>query len=309
MLLRNVTVPLHWKTVSIACESSVYSSSCGCSIHRRHYPCAGDVEQIASAVFVHGLGDHCGRHEHTLSRFVNRGIACTTFDLPGHGKSDHPRGYIDSIDDVHTLICETSEYADRRSNRSTPIGLLGHSMGAFLSLDFLSSHPNTYDFSWLSSPLIDAGWNKSRWLHYGAHILGVAAPRFSIHSGVSSSACKRDPERIRETERDDLVHRRLSMRLGKILLTRSKLLKARAAQINPKLQLLVTHGSEDVICPSNLSRELFNQLPLRRKQYVHLEGMLHEPFNDIGSETFFAALESWLDQLTETWRKSSDLAA
>jgi hypothetical protein len=38
-------------------------------------------------------------------------------------------------------------------------------------------------------------------------------------------------------------------------------------------------------------------MPNREKRYVHLEGLLHEPFNDIGCEAFFDALGDWLNRL------------
>ena len=174
-------------------------------------------------------------------------------------------------------------------------------MGGFLALDYLARHPDQCSFSWVSSPLIDARWNRSSWLQLASRLLGIAAPQFSIHSGVRSGASTRHPKRILETQSDPLMHRRLTMRLGKLLLDATGQLPELASHMDPALRLLITHGSIDTICPSNLSQHFFDQLPLTDKRYALLDGMLHEPFNDIGSEAFFDALNTWLNDLSCGW--------
>ncbi|MCB1094496.1 MAG: alpha/beta fold hydrolase [Verrucomicrobiae bacterium] len=257
-------------------------------------------------MFLHGLGDHGGRHAAVLEQFVKRGIVCVAPDLPGHGLSDGQRGFIPSLDAVHSIISENLAWVrDQVGNPLSPGGLLGHSMGGFLSLDYLARYPDEFAFAWTSSPLIDARWNQSKWLQVAVGVLGKAIPRLSISSRVTSGACKRNPQRILETQRDKLVHRRLSVGLGRLLLMATAQIPGLIHRIHPDLRLLITHGSNDVICPSHLSRELFDQMPNRDKNYAHLEGLLHEPFNDIGCEAFFNALGQWLDRLDLTqWCQS-----
>jgi alpha-beta hydrolase superfamily lysophospholipase len=61
-----------------------------------------------TVVYVHGHGDHTGRHIGLFERFGRSGIAVFAFDLRGHGRSPGPRGHIDSwrvfIDDVAAAV-------------------------------------------------------------------------------------------------------------------------------------------------------------------------------------------------------------
>lgn len=232
-----------------------------------------------------------------LRHFVGRGIHCVAPDLPGHGHSDEVRGFIPSLEAVDAIVLENLAWVREQAGRDVPAGLLGHSMGGFLTLNHLSRHPGNFEFAYTSSPLIDARWNKSRWLQLLARVLNHAWPRFSVANGIAPAACRRDPARIREAERDRLMHRRVSMRLGRLLLRASEELPQIASRMDTDLSLLITHGSDDPVCPSELSYRLFRALPVRDKQFALLDGLLHEPFNDLGSDAYFDSLTTWLRQL------------
>ena len=47
-----------------------------------------------AAILVHGHGDCAERHASTVTPLLDRGIACTAIDLPGHGYSPGKRGHI-----------------------------------------------------------------------------------------------------------------------------------------------------------------------------------------------------------------------
>ena len=287
------------------CEEETYTSSVGHSIFRRHFipQRSGQDDVTGVAVFVHGLGDHSGRHTQAIEKFVRKGIYCVAPDLPGHGHTEGTRGFIQSIETVHTIIKENLEHVRTEIQPNAPVGLLGHSMGGFFALHYLAEFPSCFNFSWISSPLIDASWRRSRLLQTAAQVLGVIYPKFTIHSNVPSSACSRDPQRLLETQKDPLKHKKLTMRLGKMLLNETARLEGMIQNIDPELRILVTHGSQDAICPSALSQELFQQLPEENARYALFEGMLHEPFNDIGSDAFFQELQLWLDELTVVSKK------
>ncbi|MDA0813208.1 MAG: alpha/beta fold hydrolase [Verrucomicrobia bacterium] len=275
-------------------KDDTYASAAGFSTFRKHYMPEEGVPIQGIAVFVHGLGDHGSRYGRVLERFVQRGVYCIAPDLPGHGRSEGKRGFIPSMDAVHSIIGENLAYL-RSLHSDVPAGILGHSMGGFLALDHVSRNPDGIHFCWASSPLIDASGHRGKVMQTAARLLSRLAPAFSIHNGIRSGACKRDPERILETENDPLMHRRLSMRLGQQLLNATAQLQDTVAGMSPELRLLITHGSDDTICPTALSQTLFPMLPAKQKRYALLDGLLHEPFNDIGRDAFYHELNSWLD--------------
>ena len=92
------------------------------------------------------------------------------------------------------------------------------------------------------------------------------------------------------------MHRKLTVRLGSILVKTARELDRLAPQVNPQLRLLMTHGSDDTVCPPEFSRAFFDRLPVQRKSYRVLEDALHEPFTGASRDTFFATLEGWVQR-------------
>ncbi len=277
---------------TVKISSHTYTSRLGLSIHRRDMipvspPAAG-------AIFLHGLGDHAARHQTHLRHFTDRGIYCTGIDLPGHGLSGGKRGCRQGAEGAFVLIEEALRHLRGRVPAESPIGLIGHSMGGFFALNYLVTHPRVFDFAWISSPLIDPRKAARPGVRLLIHCLGTVWPGFTVQSGVRSEMCKRDPEMIEEARNDPLVHRHFSAGLGRALLRRAATLQRSAGRMRRDFRLLMTHGSDDPICPSGLSREYFDRLSSRRKRYVLFQGLLHEPFNDIGREEVHETLGGWL---------------
>ncbi len=277
-----------------------YKSGTGLRVHRHEFlPDHGEPGSAhAGLIFLHGLGDHAGRHQRHIRYFAERGIHCVGIDLPGHGLTEGKRGYIrGGMKTVEALIQENVSYLRERLPAGAELGLAGHSMGGFLSLYYLTEHPETFDFAWISSPLIDPAFRVSRFLRWAARAVHAVCPRYTLRSKVRSHMCKRDPEEIENSAKDPLVHRCLTLSLGVMLLKHAPQLSLRCRNLGPKLKLLITHGSDDEVCPSLLSKLYFDQLTLPAKRYEIFEGLLHEPFNDIGREKVFEAIEDWLEAL------------
>ena len=284
-------------------DAEFYRSPLGLKVYRRRFRPEGAA--TAGAVFVHGLGEHSGRHDRHLQLFAQQGIQCVAIDLPGHGLSDGPRGHITSMEVVMNLIHENVENLRTEVGTDRQIGLLGHSMGGFFSLCYFTHFPNAIDFSWISSPLIDPA-SKVSWLKRSlATMIERLHPQFTLRSGVTSHLCKRDEAEIAATRADDLVHRQMTVRLGAILVNAARALQQSAHQMHPELKLLMTHGGEDLICPPAFSRAFFDRLPCQGKEYALFQGLLHEPFNDIGKEDFYERLESWIIDLGPSLGESS----
>lgn len=278
-------------------RSETYTSRNGRRVYRRELLPDAGTEITGGLIFLHGLGDHSGRHLRHLRYFADRGLHCVCLDLPGHGRTHGPRGYISRMRTVIRMVDENVEFLRRSLPEGAQVGIAGHSMGGFLSLYYLTEKPEVFDFAWISSPLIDPGHGISRMVRIIGRVLSLIFPRLALRSKVRSSQCKRDPEEIQASRADPLVHRYMTLALGAMLLKHSPELSLRCQNLSPRLKLLITHGSEDVICPSHFSRLYFDQLTLPMKRYELFEGLLHEPFNDIGKEQVFAALENWLDEM------------
>lgn len=271
-----------------------YRSSSGLRAYRRQFLPTGTVR--AGAVFIHGLGEHSGRHQRHLELFAHHGIHCIAFDLPGHGLTGGPRGHIASLEIVQQLIDENAAILRTEIGKNRHLGLLGHSMGGLLSLDYLTRFPNEFDFSWISSPLIDPA-SKASWLKLQlVMMIERVHPKFTLHGGVNSRLCKRDEAELASTRTDELVHRQMTVRLGSILIQSSYSLQENAMNMHAELKLLMTHGGNDQICRPEPARALFDRLPCMLKDYTLFPDLLHEPFNDTGKEAVYERLESWVSK-------------
>ncbi len=244
----------------------------------------------AGALLLHGLGEHGGRHEESLARLAAHGIHCRTFDWPGHGRSGGRRGHMESIDTIISLVEEQHRALRQAIGPDKPMGLLGHSMGGFFALYMLARFPQMANFSWISSPLINPRANATWLKRILVRGIDRLFPQFPISSGIKTAQCRVGPAH----RRDPLMHRKLTVRLGTILIDVAQDLQRLVPQFNPGLHLLITHGSDDAVCPPEFSRALFDRLPVRRKTYHLFQNALHEPFTGPSSTEFFATLEAWV---------------
>jgi len=270
-----------------------FTSATGRRIFRRTLLPTASVR--SGVLVLHGLGDHIARHDNHLRTFVDRGVICCGIDLPGHGRSEGLRGHIDSMQTVLDLLDETVEHLRELLPSGAPVGLVGHSMGGFLGLYYLAERPGLFDYAWISSPLIDAR-KHGHWLMRALlHLAGFFWPTLTIRSRVRSKWCKRDAGALAATQSDPFVHRNISLALIRMLLCAAPRLLQRKWEGD--LELLMTHGGRDRICPARLSESFFRKLPFPNKRYCHFADLLHEPFNDIGRESVLEEVERWLDQL------------
>lgn len=253
-------------------------------------------------VLLHGLGDYLLRYEAVAHFFVNRGFACEGVDFPGHGKSPGQRGHIPSWEVLLRSLDESLErLRDLAGSDAAPLGLFAHSMGAYVSLDYLSQRPEKVRFAWLSSPLIQPSYGRPQWLLRLAEPLGKWLPRIPYDTGVRSADCVADGgKRTSMGELDRYLHHRTTLGFGRELVRREKGLGRSLQGWSRDLDLLVTHGTKDRVCPYELSRHFFAGLPGARTRFLPLEGERHEPLHGGGAERAFAAASKWLEEVAST---------
>ncbi len=109
-----------------------------------HHWAPESLDSVRAAVHVvHGMGEHGARYERLAGELCARGFAVYAADCRGHGKTaDSPEelghfadagGWEKVIGDVHALSARIAA-----SHSGRPRLLLGHSMGSFIALDYLT---------------------------------------------------------------------------------------------------------------------------------------------------------------------------
>jgi alpha-beta hydrolase superfamily lysophospholipase len=246
-------------------------------------------------VLLHGMGEHAGRYGDVAQVFASHGVEFCGVDIPGFGRSKGQRGHMEGLWVPLVVISEAVEYLRGRLPAGARLGIAGHSFGGFLALAYLGRFREVFDFAWLSSPLIEPGRHTGSIMRRIALAVEPLLPRFVLKHGIRPERCTRDPKRAEEVRADPLIHGWVSLRIGRMLLDEAPNLLRRP--LNPRLRMLVTQGGADGVCPPEFMKRFFDAANLEDKTLREFEGLLHEPFRDVGGERVLEALGQWLDRI------------
>ena len=254
----------------------------------RRWPATGDP--WARMLLVHGVGEHSGRYERTGGLFADAGIDVTAFDLRGSGGSAGRRGDVERwdlfLDDVASML-EMVRYNVTGSGATTPVILLGHSMGGLICTDEVLSGRPVPDLLVLSSPALGDG--LPRWQHTVVPVIARIYPTLAFKNGWGPEALSRDPEVGRMASQDPGCPPRGTVRLGAGAF-------AAQARVNERLPTLhvrtyVFHGGDDPLVPPSAS-EPFEGMPgVTRSLYP---GLRHETMNEPEGPQVVADVIAWL---------------
>jgi alpha-beta hydrolase superfamily lysophospholipase len=104
--------------------------------HLTIYP-AANPKGSPSTIFIPGMRGHAGTYStlvpsgNFLAALAEAGLNVVAVDLPGHGRSEGPRGLFTYRSIIETLRAAVRYTAERFG---TPVGVTGSSMGGILSL-------------------------------------------------------------------------------------------------------------------------------------------------------------------------------
>ncbi|MEO0446415.1 MAG: alpha/beta fold hydrolase [Verrucomicrobiota bacterium] len=266
---------------------------------RRRYLWYPDRKPRGGVILLHGLGDHLTRYQEVAHMFTLRGFVCEGVDLPGHGKSEGQRGHLGSweslwgvFDDCRTRLAELS------LNETPLMGLFAHSMGGFLSAEYVADRSGAFDFAWLSSPLLRPTARHSATSKWLGKVLGASAPRIPWDTGVRAKHCvipEENGSRPSGKSKDPLMHHWTTLGSGRELITRESTVFQSAERWTEDMSLLLTQGEKDPVCPPQYSRDWFDRLPLGEKSYEILEGELHEPLHSRSGAEVLRIAGAWMD--------------
>lgn len=254
---------------------------------------------------LQGLGDHIGCHQAAAELFCKRGYICAGVDWPGHGRSAGKRGHLPGLEAAFGLIAETVACLDEKGGGHGERVLYAHSTGAFFALHWLARFPikqgaisdaTGFDRIWLGSPLLKPEHGQPRWLVRAAGWLAKLAPTLTIDTRVR-------PERARHLNNpasppdavEELCHHRVSTALGADILRHAPRTFDTARFLTDPINVLITQGDEDTICPPEFSRAFFEILPTQRKTYALLAGNRHETLREPDNSPVRDAVSRWLD--------------
>jgi alpha-beta hydrolase superfamily lysophospholipase len=249
------------------------------------------LQPKAVVCLVHGLGEHTSRYAHVAEAFGRQGFVLFGADLRGHGRSGGARGHISSIEDFMLDIDELLGQA-RVRYPGLPIILYGHSLGGIQVLHYgLLRKPDVKGVIATSSGLHTA-LEQQHVKVMMAKILGSLMPNTAIASGLDPKSISRDEKVVQAYINDPLVHDKISLGFGKIMVGITTWTLAHAGEFS--LPLLLLHGKTDMIAFPSSSIEF--AAPLKEKCTLVLwDDAYHELHNEPEKNEVFKTMTLWMD--------------
>jgi alpha-beta hydrolase superfamily lysophospholipase len=250
----------------------------------------GDPKAVLG--ILHGAGGHCGQYASVSEDLASRGYAVYGYDRRGHGRSEGPRGHIDTWDenlgDVRAFLqVMGSELPDQQ------VFLLGQSAGGLIVLDYaLQDGEGLRGIVASGVPLEQEA--VSPFMLAMARILSRVWPRFTINLQIDWTDVTRDPIEVKAREDDPLMFTTTTARAGSEFLDASDRVKGHPQDLS--IPLLMNHGSEDRIAPIGGAQAFFQAVTYPDKEMQIYEGGYHDPFCDVNRDQVIADLLDWMER-------------
>ena len=147
-------------------EEFYYESSTGKNtIHAIKCVPEGEVRGVVQ--IAHGIAEHINRYEDFMRFLADNGLVCVGNDHLGHGKSireDSEQGIFAEKDGWNFVLKDMLKLHDMTHEEYPDVKyiMFGHSMGSFLTRNYIINYPDSYDLAILSgtghqSPLLIFG--------------------------------------------------------------------------------------------------------------------------------------------------------
>jgi alpha-beta hydrolase superfamily lysophospholipase len=283
-----------------------------------------EPEQAPQVVVMlaHGMAEHSGRYARLAEQLSAAGIALYAHDQRGHGQTAQQHGILGHyanhqgwqlvVDDLSRL-----NHHIRQNHPQTPIILLGHSMGSYISMAYLMHHSCSVQGAVLSGSnyqpvrLYRAGQWLARFERWRQGPLGRSALIEFASFGSFNKAFKpnrtafdwlsRDPLEVDHYISDPLCGMRCSNQLWIDLLGGLQHITPvqHLAQIDSSLPLLIIGGSCDPVSNGQRQHDLaaaLREAGLRNVQLTIYPEARHEVFNETNRDEVSRDLIGWIEQ-------------
>lgn len=244
----------------------------------------------AVVILIHGLGEHIQRYREWAEMFNRERIGFAGVDLPGHGRSDGKRGHIKkySLTDemLDILINEC-----KKTFPCIPLFLYGQSLGGGIVLDYLVRLNPKLKGSVVTSPWLKLSFEPDKSKVKLAVAMKKILPSLVQSSGLIADHISHDMEVVNNYKNDPLVHGKISLSLF------NEAMNAAANSLNNasmlKTPLLLMHGSDDLICSPEGSREFASKTKLA--EFKIWDGGYHELHNESFKQDVFSYIMNWIN--------------
>lgn len=245
-------------------------------------------EGEVALLLVHGFND-CPAVFHALApRLVERGFACRVMRLPGFAMP--ARVYARTDRAAWRRALEEEILALRADHRR--VGLVAHSLGGAVAVDYLLDRPDAVEAAILLAPLFDVSARRSpllsprAWHEIGSHTLfftRIVETPFPVDG--------RSPAALAYDRREVFTPRAVFAEVYALL----DRIEGRAAGFRTPLLLVL--GGRDEVIDSAAAERFFRDCSSPRKERLYLGQSGHMVPLDAGWETLAPAVERFFGLL------------
>lgn len=249
-------------------------------------------ERVRGVVLlVHGLGEYAGRYDALACQLNDWGFAVRGYDQYGHGESGGRRGGLPTESRLLDDLADMVDSIRAGMGHTTPLILLGHSLGGLVAARFVAQAMRPVDGLVLTSPAFALHLDFVQKCLLA--VFPTIAPDWRIGNGLDPSRLSHDPQVVAAYRADPLIHHRLSGRLARFMAQTGPATVALADRWTVPTLLLYA-GADTVVNPAG-SRAFAAAAPKAIVTARCFDDLYHELFNELHSEPVYAALKQWLD--------------
>ncbi len=250
----------------------------------------------ATVIITHGQGEHSESYHRLINAFGNKGLEFWGWDMRGHGRSEGIRGYAKSFQDY---IQDYGLFLDlilKKVDRKNPVILLAHSMGGLVQIaGLLRRNQNEFKAQVISAPLLGVAVAVPAFKKHGAEILERFLPKVTLGNEVDNSMLTRDPEIMREFDKDTLRHNKISSGVYLGFLKEIETVMTKAMDLT--IPTLFQCPEKDPLCSTDETRRFSGLMnPAKTKLLIYGDGARHEMYNDTHRAEVYRDLEHFFDK-------------
>ncbi len=272
-------------------NNDFFTTQDGVKIFTTHSLPVGEPKAVV--LVVHGYGEHCGRYQHVIKALVEAGYAAYALDHEGHGQSDGLRAY---ITDFNRSVTHMKEYLDRITPQhpGKQLFVLGHSMGALLSLAFTLRYQQQIAGLLISGAPVNADANVSPLMIQLGYMLNRIVPTLPLMPSTGNDILSTDPQVAIDFGNDPLTYK-ANMRVGLAVALNETAKNVREHLAELTLPLLVMHGADDKLVNPSGSQVAYERAASKDKTLKLYPGMRHEIMNEREKANVLRDIVAWLD--------------
>jgi len=263
----------------------------GHQLFSRYWAPSGTVRGTIG--LIHGIGEHCGRYAWVADQLNRAGFAVMSFDHRGHGHTAGKRGYVRRfsllLDDVGALLERL-----KKIHPDCPAFLYGHSLGGLVVLNYGIRRQTGVRAIVATSPLLIPTHAPPAWKLTLGRLFYRVWPTFSLDNGINYSQVSSQPAADDGCERDPLVHRRISARLGLDMLDAGRWTLDHAGSL--RIPTMLCHGMNDQLTSAEAARSFAQTSSAVRLHLV--DSAFHELHGEPDRDALLQAIIYWLGQQT-----------